>query len=84
MSRATGSALAAGFRLFPRSGVGAAVDREVRARDVGCLGAGDAQGKAPTIDVVVGYHKANASPILAKFISRLGDLIERATKHVPR
>ena len=42
------------------------------------------KGKAPTIDLVVGYHKANASPILAKFISRLGDLIERATKHVPR
>jgi LysR family hca operon transcriptional activator len=42
------------------------------------------KGKAPTIDLVVGYHKANASPILAKFISRLGDLIERASKHVPR
>ncbi|MCP3384319.1 LysR family transcriptional regulator [Bradyrhizobium sp. CCGUVB4N] len=42
------------------------------------------KGNAPTIDLVVGYHKANASPILAKFISRLGDLIERATKHAPR
>ncbi|RXH17357.1 LysR substrate-binding domain-containing protein [Bradyrhizobium guangzhouense] len=42
------------------------------------------KGKAPTIDLVVGYHRANASPILAKFISRLNDLIERATKHVPR
>lgn len=42
------------------------------------------KGKAPTIDLVVGYHKANASPILAKFISRLSDLIERASKHVPR
>jgi LysR family hca operon transcriptional activator len=42
------------------------------------------KGKPPTIDLVVGYHKANASPILAKFVSRLGDLIERATKHMPR
>ncbi|QPF94150.1 LysR substrate-binding domain-containing protein [Bradyrhizobium commune] len=42
------------------------------------------KGKAPTIDLVVGYHKDNASPILAKFISRLGDLIERASKHLPR
>lgn len=42
------------------------------------------KGKAPTIDLVVGYHKANTSPILAKFISRLDDLIERATKHMPR
>lgn len=42
------------------------------------------KGKAPTIDLVVGYQKANTSPILAKFISRLDDLIERATKHMPR
>ena len=40
------------------------------------------RGKAPTIDLVVGYHKTNASPILAKFVSRLSDLIERATKHM--
>ena len=36
------------------------------------------KGKPPTIDLVVGYHKANASPILAKFVSRLGDLSKRA------
>jgi LysR family hca operon transcriptional activator len=42
------------------------------------------KGKPPSIELVVGYHKANASPILAKFVSRLGDLIERATKHMPR
>jgi LysR family hca operon transcriptional activator len=42
------------------------------------------KGEPPTIDLVVGFHKANASPILAKFVSRLDDLIERATKHMPR
>jgi LysR family hca operon transcriptional activator len=42
------------------------------------------KGKAPTIDLVVGYHNDNASPILEKFVSRLDDLIERATKHMPR
>jgi LysR family transcriptional regulator, hca operon transcriptional activator len=35
------------------------------------------KGTPPTIDLVVGYRKANASPILAKFISRLGDLTRR-------
>jgi LysR family transcriptional regulator, hca operon transcriptional activator len=31
-------------------------------------------GEAPTIDVAVGYHKANSSPILQGFLSRIGDL----------
>jgi LysR family hca operon transcriptional activator len=30
--------------------------------------------EVPTIDVAVGYHKANASPILKSFLSRLDDL----------
>jgi LysR family hca operon transcriptional activator len=36
-------------------------------------------GEAPTIDLVVGYHKANTSPILRKFLSGIDDLIARTT-----
>jgi LysR family transcriptional regulator, hca operon transcriptional activator len=32
------------------------------------------RGEAPTIDVAVGYHKANSSPILRGFLSRIDDL----------
>jgi LysR family hca operon transcriptional activator len=32
------------------------------------------QGEAPTIDLAVGYSKANSSPILKLFVSRLGEL----------
>jgi len=32
------------------------------------------QGEAPTIDLAVGYSKANTSPILKLFLSRLGEL----------
>ena len=32
------------------------------------------KGAVPTIDVVVGYHKANASPVLTRFLSRMDDL----------
>jgi len=32
------------------------------------------KGEAPTIDVTVGYHKANTSPILKSFLSRIDDL----------
>jgi LysR family transcriptional regulator, hca operon transcriptional activator len=32
------------------------------------------EGEAPTIDVAVGYSKANSSPILKLFISRLQEL----------
>jgi LysR family transcriptional regulator, hca operon transcriptional activator len=31
-------------------------------------------GEAPTIDVVVGYHKANTSPLLKRFLARIDDL----------
>jgi LysR family hca operon transcriptional activator len=40
------------------------------------------QGDPPTIDLVVGYHKANASPILKLFLSRLDDLIARVSKKI--
>jgi LysR family hca operon transcriptional activator len=32
------------------------------------------KGDVPTIDLVVGYHKANTSPILKTFLSRIDDL----------
>ncbi|HEX3536276.1 MAG TPA: LysR family transcriptional regulator [Stellaceae bacterium] len=36
-------------------------------------------GKAPTIDLVLGYRKANASPLLKLFLSRADDLIARVS-----
>jgi LysR family hca operon transcriptional activator len=40
------------------------------------------QGAAPTIDLVLGYHKANKSPLLKLFLSRVDDLIARVSKKV--
>jgi LysR family transcriptional regulator, hca operon transcriptional activator len=37
-------------------------------------------GDGPTIDLVVGYNKANTSPILKLFLSRIDDLIARAPR----
>lgn len=37
-------------------------------------------GDVPTIDLVVGYNKANTSPILKLFLSRVDDLIARVSK----
>jgi len=37
-------------------------------------------GIAPTIDLVLGYHKANTSSLLKLFLSRTDDLIERVSK----
>jgi LysR family hca operon transcriptional activator len=36
------------------------------------------KGEAPTIDVVAAYHKANASPILKRLLSRIDELIAAA------
>jgi LysR family hca operon transcriptional activator len=41
-------------------------------------------GEAPTIDLVVGYHKANMSPILKMFLSRIDDLTTRRPTQSPR
>lgn len=38
------------------------------------------KGDVPTIDLVVGYDKSNASPILKLFLSRLDELIARVSK----
>ena len=37
------------------------------------------KGDAPTIDLVIGYHRANASPTLKLFLSRLDELIARVS-----
>jgi LysR family hca operon transcriptional activator len=37
-------------------------------------------GIAPTIALVLGYHKANTSSLLKLFLSRIDDLIERVSK----
>jgi LysR family transcriptional regulator, hca operon transcriptional activator len=41
------------------------------------------RGDAPTVDLVVGYHKANTSPILKTFLSKIDDLIVRISMHRP-
>ena len=38
------------------------------------------EGIAPTIDLVLGYHKANSSPLLKLFLSRTNDLIARVSQ----
>jgi LysR family hca operon transcriptional activator len=35
------------------------------------------KGEAPTIDLAIGYHRANTSPVLKVFLSRVDDLIAR-------
>lgn len=39
-----------------------------------------AKEDAPAIDLVVGYHKANASPLLKLFLSRMEDMVARVAK----
>jgi LysR family hca operon transcriptional activator len=38
------------------------------------------KGEAPTIDLVIGYHRANTSPTLKLFLSRADELIARVSK----
>jgi LysR family hca operon transcriptional activator len=38
------------------------------------------KGKAPTIDLVIGYHKANASPTLKRFLARADELVARTSR----
>ena len=37
-------------------------------------------GEAPTIDLLLGYHKENNSPLLKLFLSRVDNLIDRVLK----
>ena len=39
------------------------------------------KGEGPTIDLVIGYHKANTSPILRTFLARLDDLTARVSSN---
>ena len=41
-------------------------------------------GEAPTIDLAIGYHKANTSPILRTFLSRIDDLTGRISRKADR
>jgi LysR family hca operon transcriptional activator len=41
------------------------------------------RGDAPTIDLVVGYNKANRSPILKLFLSKIDDLTTLSDKGRP-
>ena len=40
------------------------------------------EGEPPTIDLAVGYSKANTSPILKLFLSRIEDLTARISSKV--
>jgi LysR family hca operon transcriptional activator len=42
------------------------------------------KGEAPTIDLVVGHHKANTSPILKMFLSRIDGMTTRQPTQGPR
>ena len=37
-------------------------------------------GEAPSVDLVLGYHKANTSPLLKLFLSRADQLVERVSR----
>jgi len=37
-------------------------------------------GEAPTIDLVAAHHRANTSPLLALFLSRVDEMIARVSK----
>jgi LysR family transcriptional regulator, hca operon transcriptional activator len=38
------------------------------------------EGEAPSIDLVLGYHKANNSPLLKAFLSRVDEMIRHVSK----
>jgi LysR family transcriptional regulator, hca operon transcriptional activator len=38
------------------------------------------KGEPPTIDLLLGYHKANNSPLLRTFLSRVDDMIRQVSK----
>ena len=40
----------------------------------------EARGDPPTIDLLIGYNKANASPTLKLFLSRADELIARVSR----
>jgi LysR family transcriptional regulator, hca operon transcriptional activator len=36
-------------------------------------------GEAPSIDLVLGYHKANNAPLLRTFLSRVDEMVRRVS-----
>jgi LysR family transcriptional regulator, hca operon transcriptional activator len=38
------------------------------------------EGEAPWIDLVLGYHKANNSPLLRTFLSRVDEMVRHVSK----
>jgi len=42
------------------------------------------KGEQPTVDLVIGYHRANASPILRMFLSRIDDLSAQGSRRRAR
>jgi LysR family hca operon transcriptional activator len=40
------------------------------------------KGDVPTVDLVLGYGKSNQSPILKLLLSRLDELVARASKKI--
>jgi LysR family hca operon transcriptional activator len=41
------------------------------------------KGEPPTIELVLGYHKDNKSPLLKIFLSHKADLVSRFTETSP-
>ena len=39
------------------------------------------KGEPPTIDLVLGYHKANNSPLLRTFLARVDEMIDHVSKN---
>jgi LysR family hca operon transcriptional activator len=38
------------------------------------------EGKSPTVDLMLGYNKANSSPLLKRFLSRADELVANVQK----
>jgi LysR family hca operon transcriptional activator len=41
-------------------------------------------GEAPSIDLVLGYHRANTSPLLRTFLARVDDMISHVSKNAEK
>jgi len=41
-------------------------------------------GEAPSIDLVLGYHKANNSPLLRTFLARADEMIDHVSKNAEK
>jgi LysR family hca operon transcriptional activator len=64
-----------GIALLPAS-IGAYLPPSIVSRSVG--------GEPPTIDLVLGFHTANKSPVIEKFLSRFADLAAQVQRNAIR